>query len=171
MTTALGLKSYTILLTSTSWSKEMIRSYIWVQRSCCYNFILIAFFLVLFLCQSNAKPNTHIKKSLKSQTQNKNIDKIITEINLTLKVTLSFILPWYWALKPLSLWLPSEVKWRRSQFLLLMIGEGRLGPVNLWTGVTKMVTSFQTLVSFCCDHKLKKILEKKNMSHMFKKCF
>lgn len=41
------------------------------------------------------------------------------------------VLPWYWALKPLNLWLPSDVKCSRSQFLLLIMGEGRLGPVNL----------------------------------------
>lgn len=41
------------------------------------------------------------------------------------------VLPWYWALKPLNLWLPSDVKCSRSQFLLLIMGDGRLGPVNL----------------------------------------
>lgn len=40
-------------------------------------------------------------------------------------------LPWNWALKPLRRWLPSEVKCRRSQFLLLMTGEGRFMPVSL----------------------------------------
>lgn len=48
-----------------------------------------------------------------------------------LKIPNSLFLPWYWALKPLNLWFPSEVKCSRSQFLLLMMGEGRLGPVNL----------------------------------------
>lgn len=40
-------------------------------------------------------------------------------------------LPWNWALKPLRRWLPSEVKCRRSQFLLLMTGDGRFMPVSL----------------------------------------
>lgn len=40
-------------------------------------------------------------------------------------------LPWYWALNPFCLWLPSDVKWSRSQFLLLITGGGKFIPVNL----------------------------------------
>lgn len=39
--------------------------------------------------------------------------------------------PWYWALNPFCLWLPSDVKWSLSQFLLLITGAGRFIPVNL----------------------------------------
>lgn len=43
-------------------------------------------------------------------------------------------LPWYWALNPFRRWLLSDVKCSRSQFLLLMTGDGRFMPVSLEWG-------------------------------------
>lgn len=43
-------------------------------------------------------------------------------------------LPWYWALNPFRRWLLSDVKCNRSQFLLLMTGDGRFMPVSLEWG-------------------------------------
>lgn len=79
-------------------------------------------------------------------------------------------LPWYWALNPFRRWLLSDVKCSRSQFLLLMTGDGRFMPVSLeWEKQQNLMSKIGNrnrilekaicavkLIHACCKSRLEK---------------